>query len=63
LYDERLSHGNCPVATARNIRPSEALLGHWIKMAWNDTSPESIKRGFKECTVSNNVNGTDDDIL
>lgn len=63
LYDEGLSHGNCPVATARNIRPSEALLGHWIKMTRNGTSPESIKRGLKECTVSNNVNVPDDDIL
>jgi len=47
LYDEGLSQGNCPVATARNIRPSEALLGHWIKTTWNDTSPESIKMGLK----------------
>jgi hypothetical protein len=63
LYDERLSHGNCQAATARNIRPPEALLGHWIKTTWNDTSPESIKRELKECTVSNNVNGPDDDVL
>lgn len=47
LYDEGMSHGNCLVPTARNRRPSEALLGHWTKMSWNDTSQESIKRGLK----------------
>jgi len=37
LYDEGLSYRNCPVTTARNIRLSAALLGHyWIKMTWYD---------------------------
>jgi len=26
---------------------SEALLGHWIKTAWNDISQESILKGLK----------------
>jgi hypothetical protein len=37
LYDEGLSYGNSPLATARNIRLSAALLRHyWIKMTWNN---------------------------
>jgi hypothetical protein len=31
--------------------------------AWDDISPESIIRGFKKCCVSNDMNGTEDDVL
>jgi hypothetical protein len=31
--------------------------------AWDDTSPESIVKGFKNCCVPNNMNGTEDDVL
>jgi hypothetical protein len=62
LYGEWLLSGNCPLTPAGNIkRPSEALLGQWIKAAWDDISPESIVKGFKKCCVSNNMNGTEDD--
>jgi hypothetical protein len=44
-------------------RPSEALLGQWIKTAWDDISPESIVKGFRRCCVSNDMNGTEDDVL
>jgi hypothetical protein len=63
LYGEWLLSGNCPQTPAENIRPSEALLGQWIKTAWDDISPESIVRGFKKCCVSNDVNGIEDDVL
>jgi hypothetical protein len=49
---------------AGNIRrPSKALLGQWNKTAWDDISPESILKGFKKCCVSNDMNGTEDDVL
>jgi hypothetical protein len=64
LYGEWLLSGNCPLTPVRNIRrPSEALLGQWIKTAWDDISPESIVRGFKKCCVSNDMNGTEDHVL
>jgi hypothetical protein len=63
LYEERLLSGNCPLTPAGNIRPSEAVLGQWIKTAWDDISPESIVKGFKKCCVSNDTNGTEDDAL
>jgi hypothetical protein len=48
LYGKWLLSGNCPLTPAGNIRrPSEALLGQWIKTAWDDISPESISRGLK----------------
>jgi hypothetical protein len=47
LYGEWLISGNCPLTPAGNIRrPSEALLGQWIKTALDDISPESIIKGF-----------------
>jgi hypothetical protein len=64
LYGEWLLSGNCPLTPAGNIRrSSEALLGQWIKTAWDDISPESIVMGFKKCCVSNDMNGTEDDVL
>jgi hypothetical protein len=40
LYGEWLLSGNCPLIPAGNIRrPSEELLGQWIKTAWDDISP------------------------
>jgi hypothetical protein len=38
-------------------------LGSGLKTARNDISPESINKGFKKCCVSNDVNGTENDIL
>jgi hypothetical protein len=64
LYGEWMLSGNCPLTPAGNIRrPSEALLGQWIKTALDDISPESIVKGFKKCCVSNDVNRTGDDVL
>jgi hypothetical protein len=52
-YGEWPLSGNCPLTPAGNIRrPSEALLGQWIKTAWDDILPESIIKGFKKCCVS-----------
>jgi hypothetical protein len=59
LYGEWLLSGNCPLTPAGSIRSSEALLGQWIKTAWDDISPESIVKGFKKCCVSNYMNGTE----
>jgi hypothetical protein len=64
LYGEWLLSGNCPLTPAGNIRrPSEALFGQWIKTVWDDISPESIIKWFKKCCVSNDMNGTEDDVL
>jgi hypothetical protein len=57
MHGEWLLFGNCPLIPAGKIRrPSEALLGQWIKTAWDEISQESIVRGFKKCCVSNNMN-------
>jgi len=40
-------------------RLSEALLGYWIKTAWNDISQESILKGLKKCYVLCSMNRAD----
>jgi len=35
----------------------------WIYAAWKCISPEVSVKGFKECCMSNEMDGTDDDIL
>jgi len=48
-----------PLTPAGNITLSEAaLIGLWIKTAWNDISLKSFSRVFRKCCTSNNMNGT-----
>ena len=35
----------------------------WINTAWQRISPEVIVKGFKKCCVSNEMDGTDGDML
>jgi len=35
----------------------------WIITAWHHISPEVTVKGFKKCCVSNEMDGTDDDVL
>ena len=35
----------------------------WIITAWHHVSPEVTVKGFKKCCVSNEMDGTDDDML
>jgi hypothetical protein len=40
--------GNCPLTpTGNRTKPSETVLGQWIKFAWIDILAESVIKGFK----------------
>jgi hypothetical protein len=53
-----------PTNRAGSIRrPSEALQGQPIKSAWSGISPASIIRSLKVCGMSNDVQGTEEDIV
>jgi hypothetical protein len=55
--------GNCPLTPAGNRRrPSETLLGQWIKFALIDILPESIIKVLKT-SVSHCMNGAEDGVL
>ncbi|KAI2796665.1 hypothetical protein BLOT_015676 [Blomia tropicalis] len=42
--------------------PKEKILS-WIIGAWNKISPELIQKSFKACGISNEVNGSEDDLI
>ena len=56
---------NQPLTPSGKIKkkPSVSLLEDWIAIAWQKIQPESIFKGFKKCCISNDLNGTEDDIL
>ena len=35
----------------------------WIVKVWEEIPSEIIKRAFLKCCISNNMNGTEDDII
>jgi hypothetical protein len=39
------------------------LVGQWIGIPWIAGLPESIVKGFERYCLSNNMNGTEDDIF
>jgi hypothetical protein len=53
--------GNCPLTPAGYTRwPSEALLGQWIKTAWNNICPRNHCH-MVEKVLCVKMNGTDDE--
>jgi hypothetical protein len=44
-------------------RPDVEQLCEWIREAWACISPTLIEKSFKKCSISNKLNGTDDDYL
>jgi hypothetical protein len=42
---------------------SVSVLCDWVLEAWNAISSDSITHGFKKCCISNNLDGTEDDVL
>jgi hypothetical protein len=64
LYFEWLLAGDHVLTSTGKIKkPSIALLCQWIKTSWQRICPEVIVKGFKECCMSNAVDGREDDIL
>jgi hypothetical protein len=44
-------------------RPSYSLVANWVKDSWDAIDPNMIKRSFKCCGISNNINGSEDDLI
>ncbi|GFU73219.1 pogo transposable element with KRAB domain [Trichonephila clavipes] len=39
------------------------IVCEWIIKAWNEIKPDFIQKSFKKCSVSNSIDGTEDDII
>ena len=50
-------------ATGRQKKPSEVLICLWISQAWNNTPAEMIMASFLKCGITNNLDGTEDDLV
>lgn len=64
LYVEWMASGEpCFTPTGRIKRPSMELMCQWIGEAWDMISPKIVVRSFKKTGISNDLDGTEDDIL
>ena len=50
-------------ATGRQKKASEELICLWISQAWNDIPAEMITASFLKCGITNNLDGSEDDLL
>ena len=50
-------------ATGRQKKASEELICSWISQAWNDIPAEMITASFLKCGITNNLDGSEDDLL
>ena len=49
--------------SGRIKKPSYSLVANWVKDSWDAIDPNMIKRSFKCCGISNNINGLEDDLI
>ena len=50
-------------ASSRQKKPSEELIVWWIAAAWNDIPTEMVESSFLKCGVTNNLDGSEDDLV
>ena len=43
--------------------PSKELVLKWVKKAWQEIPAELVIRSFKSCSISNALDGTEDDAV
>ena len=44
-------------------KPSYSLIANQVKDSWDTIDPNMIKRSFKCCGISNDINGLEDDLI
>ena len=50
-------------ASGRQKKPSEELTVSWIAAAWNDFPAEMVESSFLKCGITNNLDGSEDDLV
>ena len=48
-------------AAGNRKRPSLPIVTQWAKTAWDSIDPATIVRAFKKCSITNELEGTEDD--
>jgi hypothetical protein len=49
--------------TGKIKQPDAEQLCEWIRKSWTGILPGLIEKNFKKCSISNKLNGTEDDYL
>src|SRR5204863_1366629 len=49
--------------SGRIKKPSYSLVANWVKDSWDAIDSNMIKRSFKCCGISNDINGLEDDLI
>ena len=63
-YDEWLFAGEKSMTPKGNRRPPALpTFLKWIKEAWDQVTPEIIRKSFKKCGISNDLDGSEDNML
>ncbi|CAG8644538.1 10171_t:CDS:2 [Paraglomus occultum] len=59
-----MAEGKFEMTRGGNLkRPDNSLMCHWISEAWSDIPYEIIVQSFKTCGISNDLNGTEDNLI
>ena len=51
------------IAAGNGKRPSLPIVTQWVKTAWDSIDPAVIVRAFKKWSITNELDGTEDNIL
>ena len=54
-------HSYTPAGKMRKASVQEVL--DWIDKSWEEIDESVVRKSFKKCEISNNMDGTEDDIL
>lgn len=63
LYNQWMAGDNPRTPTGRLRRPPLATVCTWVSQAWRSLPDEMVVRAFKKCSISNSLDGTEDDVL
>ena len=55
------SHTFTPAGRIR--KPSYSTLAQWVGESWNEIDPRIIRRAFKCCGISVEIDGSEDDLV
>jgi len=44
-------------------QPEAALVTYWVKTAWDKIDPAIITKSFMKCSISNDFEGIEDEVL
>lgn len=63
LYGDWMREDRALTPSGRIKRPSAAKIAEWVSAAWYSLPHDMVVRAFKKCSISNELDGTEDDCI